>query len=78
MTIQEKIIAKVRKLPEALAQEVNDFIDFLLVKHDRTRAEVWDRLMEDLERSEAGMGNYLRDLEDYEDRLARGEIRWQS
>jgi|HubBroStandDraft_6_1064221.scaffolds.fasta_scaffold796399_2 hypothetical protein len=26
--------------------------------------------------AEAGMGEYLRQLEDYEDRLARGEVQW--
>ena len=51
----ETIVVKLRRLPEPLIQEVNDFVDFLL-----TRREV---------ESEAN-------LENYEDRLARGEIQW--
>ena len=56
----EAIAVKLRKLPEPLIQEVNDFIDFLL-----TRREV-----------ESDFSDYLSNLENYEDRLARGEIQW--
>jgi hypothetical protein len=56
----EAIVVKLRKLPEPLIQEVNDFIDFLL-----TRREV-----------ESDFSDYLSNLENYEDRLARGEIQW--
>jgi hypothetical protein len=33
--------------------------------------EAWD-----VDLANAGMGDYLPNLEDYEDRLARGEIQW--
>jgi hypothetical protein len=56
----EAIVVKLQKLPEPLIQEVNDFIDFLL-----TRREV-----------ESDFSDYLSNLENYEDRLARGEIQW--
>ncbi len=56
----EAIAVKLRKLPEPLIQEVNDFIDFLL-----TRREV-----------ESDFSDYLSNLQNYEDRLARGEIKW--
>ena len=35
MTIHDLTIAKIQQLPEPLAQEVSDFIDFLLVKQTR-------------------------------------------
>ena len=34
MTVYEIIIAKISQLPEFLVQEVNDFIDFLLLKYN--------------------------------------------
>jgi uncharacterized protein DUF2281 len=36
MTVYERTVAKIQQLPEPLLQEVSDFIDFLLVKQDRT------------------------------------------
>jgi hypothetical protein len=35
MTVHEQTIAKIRRLPEPLVQEVSNFIDFLLLKQDR-------------------------------------------
>jgi hypothetical protein len=77
MTIQEKTLAKVRQLPDPLAQEVCDYIDFLMLKHDSKRSQLWAYLTESQELAEWGFDDYLRNLEDYEDRLARGEIKWQ-
>lgn len=33
MTIRETAIAKLQQLPEPLLQEINDFIDFIIHKH---------------------------------------------
>ena len=33
MTLREQAIAKIQQLPEPLAQEVIDYVDFLLYKH---------------------------------------------
>jgi len=57
------IVAKLRKLPKPLVQEVNDFVDFLLTRYDTMLAE-------------SDFSDYLPNLEDYEGRLARGEIQW--
>lgn len=76
MTIHEHTIIKVRQLPEPLAQEVSDFIDFLLVKQDRTRWELWTHFSEALHLSEADLSDYLRNLEAYEERLAQGDLQW--
>jgi hypothetical protein len=59
----DEIVVKLRKLPEPLVHEVNDFVDFLLARHDPMLAE-------------SDFSDYLPNLEDYEERLARGEIKW--
>jgi len=76
MAVHDIAIAKVRQLPETLAQEVNDFVDFLLVKRDRARWQLWTQFNEALEITESDLSDYLTNLEVYEDRLARGEIQW--
>lgn len=76
MTIYEHTIAKLQQLPEPLAQEVSDFIDFLLVKQDHTRWQLRNYFNEALALSESDFSDYLENLETYEDRLARGEIQW--
>ena len=76
MTVHDATIAKVRQLPEALAQEVSDFVDFLLVKRESTRWQLWIQFNEALEIAESDLSDYLANLEAYEDRLARGEIQW--
>ena len=74
MTIHEQTISKIQQLPEPLAQEVSDFIDFLLVKQDQTRWELWTYFNETLALAETDFGDYLQNLEAYEERLARGDI----
>jgi hypothetical protein len=76
MTIHDLTIAKIQQLPESLTQEVSDFIDFLLVKQDQMNWERWLHFREALDLAELGLSDYLQDLETYEERLARGEIRW--
>jgi len=76
MTIHDLTIAKIQQLPESLTQEVSDFIDFLLVKQDQMNWERWLHFREALDLSELGLSDYLQSLETYEERLARGEIRW--
>jgi hypothetical protein len=74
--MDDATITKIQQLPESLAQEVNDFIDFLLMKHDRTRWQLWMHFTEATEVAESDFADYLSNLEDYEDHLARGEIQW--
>ena len=76
MTIHEQTISKIQQLPEPLAQEVSDFIDFLLVKQDQTRWELWTHFNETLALAETDFGDYLPNLEAYEERLASGDIQW--
>ncbi len=76
MTMHDVTTAKIQQLPEPLVQEVSDFIDFLLMKHDRARWQLWLHFAEALEMAESDFADYLANLEDYEERLARGDIQW--
>ena len=76
MTVYERTVAKIQQLPEPLLQEVSDFIDFLLVKQDRTQWELWTHFRETLDMAESDFADYLRNLETYEESLARGDIQW--
>ena len=76
MTVYERTVAKMQQLPEPLLQEVSDFIDFLLVKHDRIQWESWTHFREMLDVAESDFSDYLRNLETYEESLARGDIQW--
>jgi hypothetical protein len=75
MTVHDKTIGKIRHLPESLVQEVSDFIDFLVWKHSSKDSSLWLDT-ESIELVESGFSDYLSNLEDYENRLARGEIKW--
>lgn len=76
MDIQEKTIAKIRQMPESLVQEVSDYIDFLLMKHSGNSWELWLQFSESLNLAESDFSEYLSNLEDYEERLAQGQIQW--
>jgi hypothetical protein len=76
MTVYEHTVAKIQQLPEPLLQEVSDFIDFLLVKQDRTQWELWTHFRETFDVAESDFSDYLRNLETYEESLARGDIQW--
>lgn len=76
MSVYDETISKIRQLPEPLVQEVNEFVDFLLLRSDTTRAALRTQLPEAIEVAESDFSDYLRNLEDYEERLARGEIQW--
>ncbi|MCX7854468.1 MAG: DUF2281 domain-containing protein [Anaerolineae bacterium] len=76
MSVYEMTVTKIRQLPESLVQEVSDFVDFLLMRQDSARWQLWTHFAEAMELSEAGFSEYLTSLEDYETRLASGEIQW--
>jgi hypothetical protein len=76
MTIYEATVAKLQQMPEAQVQEVQDFVDFLTMRRDVARWQAWQQYSETTHLSETGMIDYLAQLEDYEDRLTRGEIQW--
>lgn len=73
MTITvEQIIEELRRLPPEKLAVVNDFVGYL---RDRAGPETF--AAESTWLAEAGMDDYLARLEDYEERVARGEIRWE-
>ena len=76
MTVHDVIIAKIQQLPDSFVQEVSDFVDFLLMRRDSTRWQLWMHFAEALEIAELDFADYLPNLENYENRLARGEIQW--
>jgi hypothetical protein len=76
MNIQDKTIAQLRQMPDTLVQEVSDFIDFLIMKHGVNNSELWLQFSESLDIVESDFSDYLSNLEDYEERLANGEIKW--
>ena len=76
MTVHDKTIAKISNLPDSLVEEVNDFIDYLLWKHSAKDSSSWLQSEESQSIVESDFSSYLSNLEDYENRLARGEIQW--
>lgn len=76
MNLQEKTIAKIQQMPNYLVQEINDFIDSLLMKHKNNIGECLLNIEESLDLAESDFSDYLSNLEDYEKRLASGEIKW--
>ena len=76
MAVSDLTVAKVQQLPDVLLQEVIDFIDFLLLRHGQTRWQLWTSFTEALGLAENDMADYLANLQQYEEKLARGEISW--
>jgi len=76
MNIKDAILDKIQQMPEPIAEEVNDYIDFLLMKHDDFNWQSWIQFNDSLKSAESDFPDYLSNLEDYEERLARGEIQW--
>ena len=76
MTVYKETIVKIHELPEPLIQEVSDFIDFLQMKRDSNRWQLWVLFADALKIAESEFADYLPNLEDYENRLARGELKW--
>ncbi len=76
MTVYERAIAKIQQLDEPLVQEVCDFIDFLQIRRNNVHWQLLTQFIESFETMESDFADYLRNLEDYEDRLARGKIKW--
>jgi Protein of unknown function (DUF2281). len=76
MSIQDETITKIKQLPDELVQKVKNFIDFLLINFNSNSSDFDRVLNEDLEISESDFSDYLKNLEDYEERLAQDEIKW--
>jgi hypothetical protein len=75
MNIQTQTISKIGQMPEALVREVNDYIDFLLWR-DRHNQLTSITSLDSTDMVESDFSDYLSNLEEYETRLANGEIKW--
>ena len=77
MLTRERVIEKVKILPENILEEVNDFIDFLKTQRER-RKDKWKWLRKNQgEIGESDFRDYLEGLTSYEDMLAKGAIKWK-
>jgi len=76
MNIQLIAVSKIKNLPEKLLYEVNDFIDFLTIKYKLSENyfEIQDN--QDMTLYESDFSDYLKNLENYEQLLAKGKVKW--
>ncbi len=65
MVIRERLIERIKFLPEDKLEEIADFVEFLEAKREKQS-----------ELAEYGMGDYLNQLSVYEEMLAAGKIKW--
>ena len=76
MNIREEAIKKINQLPDKLVPEVSILLDFLLTQENTEQWQIWEEFKESLKITESDFNDYIENLEDYEQRLARGEIQW--
>ncbi|TAF10567.1 MAG: hypothetical protein EAZ77_02765 [Nostocales cyanobacterium] len=76
MNLQEKTIAQIQQMPDSLVKEVSDFIDRLLIKDKNNQVEWSGNFGESIDIAESDFYDYLSNLEDYEQLLASGKIKW--
>ncbi len=62
-------IDKIQLMPASLLPELNDFLDFLIEKKSKTIISGPDDF-------ESDMTDYLHNLENYEELLAKDKIKW--
>jgi len=74
MSLYDETISKILQLPEPLVKEVSIFVDSLRLTKDSTRSALWMQSTEALKISTADLSDYSKHPEEYEARLARGEI----
>jgi hypothetical protein len=75
MNIQAETINKIGQMPDSLVREISDYIDYLLWK-DGQKQLAKSIEFEQIEIVESDFTDYLSNLEEYETRLANGEIKW--
>ena len=66
MGTRERLIEKIKSLPEHKLEEIADFVEFLEAK-GKGQSEL----------AEYGMGDYLNQLSAYEEMLVAGKIKWR-
>lgn len=76
MDIYEITTAKIKQLPTSLLKEVNHYVDFLLLKSDEEKWQKWVHFSDAIDIDESDFSDYLRNLQEYEEQLAHGKIKW--
>jgi len=77
MLTREHVRKKIEILPEDILREVDDFIDFLEIKR-KDGENKWAWLSRGVDKiEESDFKDYLDGLTNYEDMLAKGEIKWK-
>ena len=76
MSIYDATIARIQQLPEPLVQRVQDYVDLLLKRDESGGWRAAKHLSEAVGLTESDVSDYPGNLEDYEERLARGEVKW--
>jgi hypothetical protein len=74
MSLYDDTISKILQLPEPLVKEVSNFVDSLRLDQDSTRSALWMHSTEALKMTTSDLSDYSKHPEEYEARLARGEI----
>ena len=74
MNLYQETTIKLQSLPENLLNEVNDYVDFLLMRNKEKHENKTPSNSEHL--TESGMNDYLNNLEEYEELLSQGKIKW--
>ena len=77
MLTREHVREKIGILPEDILREVDDFIDFLEIKRKNEESK-WGWLLRGVDKiEESDFKDYLDGLTNYENMLAKGEIKWK-
>lgn len=75
MNTKEYVIKKVRSMPEEIVLQICDFIDFLERRRGKNQ---WEWFAQSLDSAkDDNFSEYLKGMEDYEDMLSNGKIRWK-
>jgi hypothetical protein len=74
MSVRDDTLAKIHDLPEPLVEEVSDFVDYLIARYRRKQEDEWQIEASSIE--DGDFHDYLANLEEYEELLAKGQIKW--
>ena len=74
MSLYQETTIKLKNLPDDILTEVNNYVDYLLSKNKQIPNKEVSSFSGQL--TETGMNDYLNNLEEYEELLSKGKIKW--